>query len=74
MSQTISLYTYITHISIANTNTRVEDALRQMLLDNDEDKLPDHRIRNPSYSGLQFGPVKDTSSVRHNEVYTDHTV
>lgn len=46
----------------------VEDALRQMLLDNDEDKLPAHRIRNPAYDGLQFGPIKDTKSVRQNDV------
>ncbi|RYY73936.1 hypothetical protein EON63_19745 [archaeon] len=71
-TQDIHHHTYLSSIPYTHTlNTcRVEDALRQMLLDNDEDKLPDHRIRNPSYSGLQFGPVKDTSSVRYNEVRT----
>jgi hypothetical protein len=46
----------------------VEDYLRQMLLENDEDKLPSHRIRNPAYEGLQFGPIEDTQSVRHSDV------
>jgi hypothetical protein len=45
----------------------VEENLRQMLIDNDNDTLPPNKIRNPAYEGLQFGPVKDTSSVRVNE-------
>ena len=45
----------------------VEENLRQMLIDNDNDTLPPNKIRNPAYEGLQFGPVKDTSSVRVNQ-------
>ena len=44
----------------------VEENLRQMLIDNDNDTLPPGKIRNPAYNGLQFGPVKDTTSVREN--------
>ena len=46
----------------------IEDNLRQMLLENDEDQLPDYRIRNPAYEELQFGPIKDLTSVRTSEV------
>jgi hypothetical protein len=46
----------------------IEENLRKMLLDNDEDQLPDYRIRNPAYNDLQYGPVKDLTSVRDVEV------
>lgn len=46
----------------------IEDNLRKMLLDNDEDKLPDFRIRNPVYNELQYGPIKDLTSVRQVNV------
>lgn len=45
----------------------VEENLRQMLIDNDNDTLPSNKIRNPAYEGLQFGPVKDVTSVRVNQ-------
>lgn len=46
----------------------VEDNLRQMLMENDNDELPDIKIRNPSYEGRQYGPIKDVTSVRELEV------
>lgn len=46
----------------------VEDNLRQMLMDNDSDDLPDFKIRNPAYEGRQYGPVKDVTSTREVEV------
>lgn len=46
----------------------VEDNLRQMLMDNDNDELPDFKIRNPCYEGRQYGPIKDVTSVREVEV------
>lgn len=46
----------------------VEDNLRQMLMDNDNDELPDFKIRNPAYEGRQYGPIKDVTSVREIEV------
>jgi hypothetical protein len=46
----------------------VEDNLRQMLMDNDNDELPDFKIRNPAYEGRQYGPIKDVTSVREVEV------
>lgn len=52
----------------AEWRSAVEDNLRQMLLDNDEDKLPTHRIRNAAYEGLQFGPIKDTKAVYQADV------
>jgi hypothetical protein len=42
----------------------IEDNLRQMLLDNDEDKLPDDKIRSPIYNDLQYGPILDMYTVR----------
>lgn len=44
----------------------IEETLKQMLLDNDNDILPMGKIRSPAYGGLQYGPVKDTTSVRKN--------
>jgi hypothetical protein len=44
----------------------IEDNLKNMLILNDNDELPAGKIRNASYSGLQYGPVKDTQSVREN--------
>lgn len=46
----------------------IEENLRQMLLDNDEDVLPPGKIRNPAYGGLQFGPIRDVTSTRVVEV------
>ncbi len=46
----------------------IEETLKQMLIDNDNDVLPVGRVRNPAYGGLQFGPVKDTTSVRKTVV------
>jgi hypothetical protein len=46
----------------------VEDNLRQMLVDNDNDELPDLKIRNSAYEGRQYGPIKDVTSVREVEV------
>ena len=46
--------------------TDIEENLKQMLLDNDNDVLPMGKIRSPTYGGLQYGPVKDTTSVRKN--------
>lgn len=46
----------------------IEDNLRKMLLENDEDLLPDFRIRNPAYNELQYGPITDLTSVRSVEV------
>ncbi len=47
----------------------IEDNLRQMLLDNDQDALPVEKIRNPSYEGRQYGPITDVVSVRSVEVH-----
>lgn len=41
-----------------------------MLMLNDNDQLPAGKIRNAAYSGLQYGPVKDTESVRENHITT----
>jgi len=46
----------------------IEENLRQMLLDNDNDELPDAKIRHPDYNGMQFGPVEDIESVRENRI------
>jgi hypothetical protein len=46
----------------------IEDNLRKMLLENDEDQLPDFRIRNPAYNELQYGPVTDFTSVKTSHV------
>lgn len=43
---------------------RIEENLRRMLQDNDNNQLPEGRIRNPAYDGLQFGPIEDVTSVR----------
>lgn len=51
----------------------VEDNLRRMLLDNDNDELPPARIRNPAYNGKQTGPFKDTTTVRQVEVVKGDT-
>mmetsp|Transcript_7275 Transcript_7275/g.10825 ORF Transcript_7275/g.10825 Transcript_7275/m.10825 type:complete len:453 (+) Transcript_7275:87-1445(+) len=46
----------------------IEDNLKQMLLMNDNDELPAGKIRHSSYQGLQYGPIKDTESVRENHI------
>jgi hypothetical protein len=47
----------------------IEDNLRQMLLDNDQDALPIEKIRNPAYEGRQYGPIDDVTSVRAVKVH-----
>jgi len=51
----------------------VEDNLRQMLLDNDNDELPVPKIRNPAYGDKPTGPFKDTTTVRKIEVVKGDT-
>lgn len=45
----------------------VEGLIKKMLLDNENETLPEDKIRAPVYEGLQFGPIKDTTSVRENK-------
>ena len=47
---------------------QVEENLRRMLQDNDNGQLPEGRLRNPAYDGLQFGPVEDVTSVRATNI------
>lgn len=46
----------------------IEENLRRMLQDNDNDQLPEGRIRHPAYAGLQFGPIEDVTSVRETNI------
>lgn len=42
----------------------IEENLRKMLLDNDEDRLPEHKVRNPAYpANKQFGETLATFTV-----------
>jgi hypothetical protein len=47
---------------------RMEDNLRRMLIENDNDQLAENRIRNAAYGGLQFGPIEDVTSVRETNI------
>jgi len=52
----------------AEWRDQVEENLRRMLQDNDNGQLPEGRVRNPAYDGLQFGPVEDVTSVRATNI------
>jgi hypothetical protein len=52
----------------AEWRDNVEENLRRMLQDNDNGQLPEGRIRHPAYSGLQFGPIEDVTSVRETNI------
>lgn len=52
----------------AEWRDQVEENLRRMLQDNDNGQLPEGRLRNPAYDGLQFGPVEDVTSVRATNI------
>lgn len=52
----------------AEWRDQTEENLRRMLQDNDNGQLPEGKLRNPAYDGLQFGPVEDVTSVRATNI------
>jgi hypothetical protein len=46
----------------------IEENLKKMLFDNENDLLAEAKIRAVAYNGLQYGPIKDISSVREYKI------
>jgi rRNA processing protein Gar1 len=73
--ETAAIYAALPEEFINDTKERktewknsIEDNLRQMLIDHDNDELPPHRIRCPAYDGKQYGPIRDVTSTRPFQV------
>eukprot|EP01038_Epipyxis_sp_PR26KG_P010062 gene10062-13522_t len=52
----------------------LEFHLKKMLKDHEEDRLPEHKVRAPAYGGIQFGPVRDISTVREYKINATNEV
>eukprot|EP01038_Epipyxis_sp_PR26KG_P010063 gene10063-13523_t len=47
---------------------QMEMNLKKMLSDHENGVLPEHKVRSPAYNGLQYGPIRDSSTVREYRV------